>query len=83
MMLVVEQCGGYAGIMATITETLRTTIKTCGRSRYAIAKASGVDEAMLCRFMQGLDLRGETINRLAEHFGLELRPKARTRKAAK
>tara|TARA_E500000318_G_scaffold94959_2_gene94543 strand:- start:256 stop:465 length:210 start_codon:yes stop_codon:yes gene_type:complete len=68
--------------MATVTETLRHALETCGDSRYAVAKATGIPPSTLWRFVtEGRALRGDNIDILAEHLGLELRPVRRTRKA--
>jgi hypothetical protein len=36
-----------------ITEQLQEAIRSSGTSRYAISKATGIDQALLCRFLQG------------------------------
>ena len=61
-----------------ITSALRVAITESAQTRYAIAKGAGVDQAALLRFMEGGDIRGATVDKLADYFGLEL--KARTRK---
>ncbi len=69
--------------MATVTETLRRALLTCGQSRYQVAKAIGVPESTLWRFTTGgKPLRGENIDKLAAHLGLELVTK-RGRKSVK
>jgi len=53
-----------------IVETLRKEIKTCGKSRYQISKDTGIDNAALCRIMQGGSCKAETADILLKYFGL-------------
>lgn len=63
-----------------MTETLRTAIRDSGESLYAIAAATGLQRPSLSRFMgKGQSLRLDMADRLAAHFGLELRPVASRR----
>jgi len=62
-----------------VTNRLRRAIETSERSRYALAKESGVSESTLCKFMAGGSLRLDSVDRLCEVLGLELQAK-RTRK---
>lgn len=56
-------------------EQLREAVRQSGQSLYAVAKGSGVDYAVLSRFMHGeRGLNLDTAARLMEHLGLELRP---------
>lgn len=58
----------------TVCEQLKDAVEASGMTRYAIAKAAGVGQITLDRFMSGeRDLRGATIDKLAEALGLELR----------
>ena len=61
--------------MKTLAEKLRHEIKTCGKSRYSIAKDKGIEEASLCRFMQGGSLKIETVEKLLDYFGYEIKKK--------
>ena len=64
--------------MAGILETMRREIKSSGLSRYAISKATGIDQAQLSRLMNGkFGLRIDTLEVLADFLGLEIsiRPK--------
>ena len=57
----------------TITEAVRRAIEESGLSRYAIAKASGVTQAALSRFVAGKrGLTTDTLDRLADVLGLEI-----------
>ncbi len=68
--------------MASVTDTLRKAVETCGQTRYAISKATGIPQAVLSRFVaSGHGLRSANIDKLCEYLGLELRPKRRARKA--
>ncbi|MFH1731223.1 MAG: helix-turn-helix transcriptional regulator [Planctomycetota bacterium] len=69
-----KQCGKVLAMgkkQNTITEGIRRAIRASGQSRYAIAKASGVSEAALSRFMSGKrGLTTATLDRLADVLGL-------------
>jgi len=62
-----------------IMEILREKIRTCGKSRYRISQDTGIDEAALCRMMQGAGCNVETADILCKYFGLELKPKKKGR----
>lgn len=68
----------------TVTEQMHRIIAECGLSRYEIAKRSGVSEATLSRFVNGLQgLSTDTLDKLAEVLRLELvarKPKGRQTK---
>jgi transcriptional regulator with XRE-family HTH domain len=56
-------------------ERLREALRNSGQSLFAVARSSGIDYAVLSRFMsakRGMNL--ETAARLMEYLGLELRP---------
>jgi len=53
-------------------EQIRKHIKACGKSRYQISKATGIDKAALCRIMQGGSCKAETADILLKYFGIEL-----------
>lgn len=55
------------------SEALRQAIETCGRSRYRLSQETGIDAAVLCRFVhrQG-GLSFDSIDALAAALGLEL-----------
>ena len=64
-----------------ITEQLREAMTMSGRSRYALAKTTGIDMSTLYRFYWGTgNLSAGGIDLMAEALGLELRPKRPARK---
>ena len=72
---------GYNGGMATVSETLRRELERCGRTRYAVSKATGIPESVLSRFIHGQPLRGANFDKLADYLGLVLTAKSgKTRK---
>lgn len=74
------QAPEYAGVMASVTDTLRKALERCGETRYAVSKATGIPESVLSRFVHGQPLRGGNLDTLAEYLGLVLIPKQKTRK---
>jgi hypothetical protein len=59
-----------------LSERLRKAVLTSKQTRYAIAVGSGVDHAVLRRFMRGeRDIKLTTAEHLAEYLGLELTPR--------
>ena len=67
--------------MPRVSESLRDALERSKQSRYAISKETGIPQSVLSRFIHGQPLRGENLDTLAEHLGLELRSVRRTRKA--
>ena len=66
-----------------ITERIQEAIRSGGMSRYAISKATGIDQGLLCRFMQGQSsLSFETAAKILDALELEvvIRPRRTTRK---
>jgi plasmid maintenance system antidote protein VapI len=58
----------------TIADRLRRAVRDRGQAVNAVAKAAGVAQPVLYRFMTGeRDLTLDTAQRLADYFGLELR----------
>jgi hypothetical protein len=55
-----------------ILEEIRKQIKKCRLSRYRISKDTGIDQAALCRIMQGKSCNVETADELLEYFDLKL-----------
>lgn len=59
--------------MAALIEQLRRAIKESGLSRYAISKATGIDQAQLSNLMSGKAGLGiDNIEKLMNYLGLEL-----------
>jgi plasmid maintenance system antidote protein VapI len=57
-----------------MTETLKEAVRATGEPVSAVAHAAGVAQSVLHRFMVGeRDLALRTAEKLAAHFGLELR----------
>ncbi|NNM26511.1 MAG: helix-turn-helix transcriptional regulator [Phycisphaerales bacterium] len=69
--------------MSRILDEIRKQIERSAESRYAISKATGIDQAQLSRVMNG---RGgmsiDVLERLANHLGLEvvIRPKRKRKR---
>jgi len=61
-----------------ILEKMAEAIKKSGQSRYRISKETGIDQAALCRIVNGSG-RGqcglEKADKLCKYLGLELVPK--------
>ena len=63
-----------------IIELIRKQIKTCGKIRAEISRNTGVEEAVLCRIMQGGSCKAETADILLDYFGLTITPKTKAKK---
>ncbi|MBM3994440.1 MAG: helix-turn-helix transcriptional regulator [Planctomycetes bacterium] len=56
-----------------LSDQLRHAIETCGQPRYRIAKATGISEATLSRFMSGnRGLPMKTLDTLADYLDLKI-----------
>jgi transcriptional regulator with XRE-family HTH domain len=56
-----------------LSDQLRHAIETCGQTRYAIAKATGISEATLSRFVSGdRGLPMKTLDLLADYLELTI-----------
>lgn len=56
-----------------LSDQLRQAIDSCGETRYAISKATGIAEATLSRFMSGeRGLPMTTLDRLADYLELNI-----------
>ena len=63
-----------------IEEQLRQAIINSGMTRYRLSKLTGVDDAVLCNFVNyKRSLTMTTAAKLAKALGLELRPKKKGR----
>jgi plasmid maintenance system antidote protein VapI len=66
----------------SITEQLKKAIRDHDGSVYSVSKGAGVPTPTLSRFMAGTrGIHGETVDKLAAFFGLELQPKAKPAKS--
>ena len=67
-----------------LSEQIRQAIRDCGMTRYAIFKATGIDQATLSRFMseqRGLPMK--TLDMLADFLRLRVVMDGRRRKTEK
>ena len=56
-----------------LSDSVRQAINESGESRYAIAKATGIDESALAKFYNGQrGITTDTLDRLAEYLGLRI-----------
>lgn len=66
-----------------LSDQLRRAIENCGMTRYAIAKATGISEPTLSRFMSGeRGLPMKTLDKLADYLDLNI-TKGKTGKTTK
>ena len=57
----------------TLADQLRTAIKTCGRSRYALSQETGIEQSTLSRFVNGKGgMSLDTADAIAKALGLKL-----------
>ena len=63
-----------------VSERLRAAIQESGRTQADVARATGVTQSVISRFMAGDGLRSENLDALAEHLGLVLVPKGSRKK---
>jgi len=63
-----------------ILDTIKKEIKKSGKTRYQIAKESGVSESQLCKIMQGKTVYCETADILLKYLKIELVPKRQKKK---
>jgi len=64
------------------SDEIRAAVESCGVTRYRISKLTGIDAAVLCRFVQGqVGLSMDSLDKLAECIGLhvatEQKPRAK------
>lgn len=65
--------------MDMIVRDLAKAIEQSGRTRYRIAKDTGIDQGSLCRLVHGGRCSMAMAERLCEYLGLALRPVKRAR----
>ena len=64
-----------------LSDQLRQIVETCGKSRYAISKETGIDESALSRFVHGeRGLSMAALDKLGKCLGLSFTTKAPRRK---
>jgi hypothetical protein len=83
MTLALHPLHPYNSGVTTVTETIRGQVKSrirAGSTAREIAGSSGVDPAVLSRFLAGADAKGRNLDRLAAALGLEVRPVRRGRR---
>ena len=56
-----------------MVKIIRNEIKKSKKTRYQIAKDTGISQTRLCRLMQGENISCEYAGRLLEYFGYNLR----------
>ena len=57
-----------------LSDQIREAVATCGKSRYRIFKATGIDQAVLSRFMAGKGgLEMTTLDTLADYLNLNIK----------
>jgi len=55
------------------SDEVRTAIESCGMSRYRISRETGIDAAILCRFVHGqVGLSMASLDKLAPCIGLHV-----------
>jgi hypothetical protein len=64
-----------------LIELLRKEIQSCGKIRAEIHRETGVEEAVLCRILQGGSCKAETVEVLLKYFGFGIVRKKKTKKA--
>ena len=56
-----------------LSDAVKKAIDDSGESRYAIAKATGIDESALAKFYNGhRGITTDTLDRLGEYLGLRI-----------
>jgi transcriptional regulator with XRE-family HTH domain len=59
--------------MAKLLKAIRRAIQASGHTRYAIHKATGIDQGQLSKLMKGqAGLSLESLEKLADYLGLEI-----------
>jgi len=70
-------------MMIMIIKEIRRQIEKSKKSRYQISKETGIDEAALCRIMQGGSCKVETADILLKYFGLAVTENKSSKKVRK
>jgi hypothetical protein len=62
------------------SDEIRAAVENCGMTRYRISKLTGIDAAVLCRFVQGqVGLSMDSLDKLAECIGLHVQSEQKPR----
>ena len=65
----------------TFSDDLRQAVRDSELTRYAISVRTGIDQGTLCRFIRGeRGMSLDSVDRLMDCLGLEMRPRRRERK---
>lgn len=65
----------------TLSDQVKRAIDDSGESRYAIAKATGIDESALAKFYNGQrGITTDTLDRLGAYLGLRIVMDRKTKK---
>jgi hypothetical protein len=65
-----------------LIELIQRAIRDCGKSRYRLSQETGIDQAVLCRFLQGKSsLTLGSVDRVLDAMNLEvvIRPRGTTK----
>jgi len=62
-------------LVEMILEAITRAIEKSGKSRYQISRETGIDQAVLCRVVNGGSCGTKTVDKLCEYLGLELKPR--------
>jgi transcriptional regulator with XRE-family HTH domain len=67
--------------MSKVLNGIRKAIESSGMSRYALSKATGIDQSQLSKLMSGQGgLSIASLEKLAEHLSLEITIRSKKRK---
>ena len=58
-----------------IVKSIGQAIEKYPKSRYEISRETGIDQAILCRIVNGGSCGMKTADKLCKYLGLELRPR--------
>lgn len=66
--------------MTTVSEQLRKALNECGKTRAEVARATGIPESVLSRFVNEINtLHGAHTDNLARYLKLKLMPERKER----
>jgi len=73
MCLTISQVLVNVGFMSKVYDELRKAIRASNKTRYRLWQETGIDQALLVRFMAGKSgLSIESVEKLIEALGLEI-----------